>query len=418
MDYLFKLRFLSKPLVGRELLLREGEFSIGSGDCDVWIPGSSEDHAIVFDIGADGVCLKQKTSLWCKGVARSIEVGETLPLQDDLDIDGVQFVLGEPESELSAVALTPRQNPAQAQPVKSKLTTIAFSVLMAASVVLLSGVGYLIENAQADNATTLSFADVQKKIIEFDRQRVMPGVKFNWQNDGVVEVSGECKKEIQLQPVLDFLKANKVNYVLDVVCNDRLVQNVLDVLQLNGFDRVFVYMDNAPGKVVISGQIEEDARWKQVVNLLNDMHGLRSWSVKSTNDKELEALIDALRSSELLSMLSIQRIDDRIVVSGHLSAQNRDVLNEIFRTHMRKFPGTQEIVYQNISTNASAMGILPAPVASVGGNSDFPYVILEDGSRLQKGAVLPGGYQIVNIDGENGIELSKRGELLHLPLGL
>ncbi|WP_217700429.1 hypothetical protein, partial [Salmonella enterica] len=60
----------------------------------------------------------------------------------------------------------------------------------------------------------------------------------------------------------------------------------MDALQINGFDRVFAYMDKAPGKVIISGQIEEDQRWQRVVKLLNDMQGLRSWSVKSVNDKE------------------------------------------------------------------------------------------------------------------------------------
>lgn len=418
MDYVYKIRFLNPPLAGRELLLREGGFSVGSEDCDVWIALSEgEEKSIVFEIGRQGISLSKKSKIWCNGVEQTVNTGEFLPLQVALDIAGVQFALGELESGLDSLTPVTRQDTVIPSDGNKFIIKMAI-VMVVASLVLLGGAGYFIHDVQVKNNTILPYLEVQKRVAQVEAQHVLTGVKFSWQKDGVVQISGQCKSEKLLQPILDFLKNNHVNYVLSVVCDDRLIQNVLDVLQLNGFDRVLAYMDKTPGKVIISGQIEEDKRWQQVVDLLNDMQGLRSWSVKSVNDKELDGLISELRKSKLLPMLSIQRVDDRIVVSGRLNAQDRASLYSLIRNHMRAFPGTQEIVYQNISSSSSALGILPAPVASVGGNSDFPYVILEDGSRLQKGAVLPGGYQIVNIDGINGIELSKRGELLHLPLGL
>ncbi|HFS5794027.1 TPA: type III secretion system inner membrane ring subunit SctD [Citrobacter werkmanii] len=418
MDYVYKIKFLNLPLIGRELLLREGMFSIGSGDCDVWFAFVENDvKDIKFEVTSQGIRLLQTSKIWCNGVEQIITADEYLPLHTSLDIAGVQFALGESESSLDGLISVTRQD--ATGPVHSNKYTLAIVIaLIAVSVILLGTAGYMIHDAQAEDSTILPYVDVQKKIAEVENQHALPGVKFSWLQRGELQISGQCKSEKLLQPVLDFLKSNNINYVMDVVCDDRLIKNVTDVLQLNGYDRVLAYMDNAPGKVIISGQIEEDRRWQQVVNLLNDVQGLRSWSVKSVNDKELDGLINELRQSKLLPLLSVQRVDERIVVSGRLSSKDRDVLYSLIRNHMQSFPEAEEIIYQNISTSSSSLGILPAPVASVGGNNDFPYIILEDGTRLQKGAVLPGGYLIANIDSINGIELSKQGELLHLPLGL
>ncbi|EAM8777119.1 EscD/YscD/HrpQ family type III secretion system inner membrane ring protein [Salmonella enterica] len=418
MDYVYKIKFLNSSLVGRELLLREGIFSIGTGDCDVWLSLSeSEEKQIEFDISSQGISLTKTTKIWRNGIEGIALAGELLPLQATLDIAGIQFALGEMDSCLDSLIAVTRKN-STISSNHNRFIIILIIVMVIASLVLMCGTGYLIHNARARENSVLPDVEVQKKLVELENQHVLPGVKFVWEKNDVVNISGQCKSEKLLQPVLDFLKNNDTNYILDVICDDRLIQNVMDALQINGFDRVFAYMDKAPGKVIISGQIEEDQRWQRVVKLLNDMQGLRSWSVKSVNDKELDELISDLRKLKLLPMLSIQRVDDRIIVSGRLNLQERNSLYTLIRHHMLSYPGTQEIIYQNINTSSSSLGILPAPVASIGGNSDFPYVILDDGTRLQKGAVLPGGYQIVNIDSINGIELTKRGELLHLPLGL
>jgi len=419
MDYLYKIKFLNSPLAGRELFLREGPFSIGSGDCDVYVALLEGDATeIVFEVGSQGVSLPAAGKLWCDGVGQTLEAGEYLPQGVCLDIAGVQFALGETESSLDPVVAVARRQDVTIQAAGSKVFQKIALLLAVVSIAVLGGSVYWVNRAQPEVDAILSYAEVQKKVTEFQKKTSLEGINFNWQKNGVVKISGQCKSEKNLQPVLALFKSNNINYALDAVCDDRLIKNVTDVLQLNGFDRVLAYMDKTPGKVIISGEVEEDHRWQQVVNLLNDVQGLRSWTVKSVNDKELVDLINALRKSELLPMLSVQRVDERIVVSGHLNNRDRDALYSLIRDHMRTFPGTQEIVYQNINTSSSALGIFPAPIVSVGGNSEFPYVILQDGTRLQKGAVLPGGYQIANIDSINGIELSKRGGLLHLPLGL
>lgn len=417
MDYLYKIRFLSKPLSGRELYLREGSFSLGPEDCDVWVTleGYPEKN-IILEIKSEGIAVQKNTTLWIDGILHEVESGGLLPLNSALDIAGVHFVLGNADNELSHI-LAEKRKQSEISPEKSNVRGIFIAVMLLLSIVLLGTVGYTVTDAKAEYAAPLHLGDVKKRVLELERQRVLPGINFNWQPDDTVDIQGQCKNEELLQPVLEFLKQNAVHYSLNVVCDDRLVKNVLDVLQLNGFDRVVAYMDKDPGKVVISGQIDEDIRWQHVVNLLNDMHGLRSWVVKSVNDKELDALIAGLRKTKLLPMLSVQRIDERVVVSGKLNAQERDSLYALIRRHMVAFPGTQEVIYQNINTSSSALGVLPSPVSSIGGNNDYPYLLLEDGSRLQKGAVLPGGYQIQNIDSVNGIELIRHGELLHLPLG-
>ncbi|ELJ4222148.1 type III secretion system inner membrane ring subunit SctD, partial [Salmonella enterica] len=315
MDYVYKIKFLNSSLVGRELLLREGIFSIGTGDCDVWLSLSeSEEKQIEFDISSQGISLTKTTKIWRNGIEGIALAGELLPLQATLDIAGIQFALGEMDSCLDSLIAVTRKN-STISSNHNRFIIILIIVMVIASLVLMCGTGYLIHNARARENSVLPDVEVQKKLVELENQHVLPGVKFVWEKNDVVNISGQCKSEKLLQPVLDFLKNNDTNYILDVICDDRLIQNVMDALQINGFDRVFAYMDKAPGKVIISGQIEEDQRWQRVVKLLNDMQGLRSWSVKSVNDKELDELISDLRKLKLLPMLSIQRVDDRIIVS-------------------------------------------------------------------------------------------------------
>ncbi|EIS0360839.1 hypothetical protein LY019_004267, partial [Salmonella enterica] len=104
MDYVYKIKFLNSSLVGRELLLREGIFSIGTGDCDVWLALSeSEEKQIEFDISSQGISLTKTTKLWRNGIEGIALAGELLPLQATLDIAGIQFALGEMDSCLDSL---------------------------------------------------------------------------------------------------------------------------------------------------------------------------------------------------------------------------------------------------------------------------------------------------------------------------
>ncbi|ECL2108024.1 hypothetical protein FSE04_21995, partial [Salmonella enterica subsp. diarizonae] len=111
MDYVYKIKFLNSSLVGRELLLREGIFSIGTGDCDVWLALSeSEEKQIEFDISSQGISLTKTTKLWRNGIEGIALAGELLPLQATLDIAGIQFALGEMDSCLDSLIAVTRKN--------------------------------------------------------------------------------------------------------------------------------------------------------------------------------------------------------------------------------------------------------------------------------------------------------------------
>lgn len=418
MEYLFKLRFLSEPLTGRELYLSAGHFSFGRDDCDVWaILKDTAELSVTFDVTEAGVMVQVETPAWLNGSKETLFPSEPLPLGKAIDIYGIQIAIGLLDSNLATVKPAIRYDArANSAPKTNKLFLIV--TMMLTSILLLGSAKYIEHDVQPIGMLSMPMNDIKKRVSELKRAGRLEHINLTWDLSNSLKIDGYCQAEKSLEPILALLQDNNINYTLNAICDDKLIKNVYTALQMNGFDKANVTMGKGPGKIIISGQFEESKQWQHVVTLLNSLPGLNSWSIKSVNDNELTTLIEKLRKSNLLPVLSVRRIDERIVISGKLNRSERDALAKIVRDHMAKFPAAQEIVYQNIDTLSDAAGVLPSPVVGISGNSNYPFIILQDGNRLQKGALLPGGYRIENIDTINGIELSRHGELLHLPLGL
>lgn len=415
MDYLYKIRFLDTVLAGRELLLREGAFTLGEEQADLLVTPETHVGLLTLNVSEKGVATDAPYPLWCNGKSCSLKPGEPLPTGVCLDLDGVRFVVGQPEDNLAQVRGHARQ-PVAGKRVRELF--IGMTLFTMVTIFLLTGnAGALFSVASADNHLQVVdlLARIKVQLAEMAHNTRLSGVRFVWTENNVLKISGWCENETDMKDVLHFLKGNRVNYTLSLVSQSGLESNVREILQMNGFQNADVVTGDAPGKVVILGQFEQNAQWQHVTALMNDVAGLKSWQIRTVDDTELDALIVALRSAKLLSMMSVQRIDDRIILSGKLNRAQRQTLSGLMRRHMQAFPTADEIVYQNISTGAGALGVFPSPVVSVGGNSQSPYIELENGQRVQVGAHLPGGYRILSIDEDNGIELARQGELLHVP---
>jgi type III secretion protein D len=73
--------------------------------------------------------------------------------------------------------------------------------------------------------------------------------------------------------------------------------------------------------------------------------------------------------------------------------------------------------FEGIAASANAADLLPSPIASVGGNADGLFVELQNGMRLQRGAVLPNGFVVYALS-RSFIELQKAEQLSAVPVGL
>lgn len=415
MDFVYKIRFLDNQLTGREISLRSGSFTLGQDEADLFANPETVTGNITLAVSNEGVTLAEKCPLWVEGKAQTLDSGDVLPTGVCIDADGIRFCLGAPDADLQQVKCAPRLRHRGAPRRRQKTIFYSMAAITLLAAVLLSGEGAIFSNAKAQSSTLARMADIKAQLARMAKDPRLSAVHLEWSDADVLQIKGWCSHENDIKNLMSFLKSNGVNYTLAVISQDGLIENVETVLQQNGYENINIIADDAPGKVIILGQVEQNAQWQNVTQLLTDIPGLKSWQVKAEDDREMNSIIESLRTANLLSLLSVQRIDDRIILSGKLKSKDRKALSVVMRKHMLDFPATEEVIYQNINAGVGALGIFPSPIVSVGGNSQSLYLELESGARLQIGAHLPGGYRIQNIDEENGIELARQGELLHVP---
>lgn len=235
---------------------------------------------------------------------------------------------------------------------------------------------------------------------------------------GTIRFKGHCMDSRPLNALMIQLRRYGVLLREPMICQDQLLNNIRYVLHLFGYEQVTVSATDKPGEVAIQGAIQADDRWRQVVDMLAVMPGLAHWSVENQGDKQLKALLTQLRQAGLLGKLSIARSGDRLVVSGRLAPAQQSKLNQQLAQFSQRWEPAPVVIYQNIRPSEERQQLFPAAIVSVGGCEKNPFLELASGQRLQVGARLPNGYQIVAIDGVHGVELSREGQLVHVPLDL
>lgn len=408
MPYLYKLKLLNGPLSGRELKLREGQLTLGAGeDTDISLALDGDFTTLELNAGEQGVTLSQPMKAWVGN--ELIPLLDALPLGQPMELAGVGLVVGHINDDLSA--FTSWQRPEQAQSHKPILW---IGGILGFLLLLTAGIAYWVLNPAAPYQ---QFIDMHQWVKEYGKQKSLAEVGFLWLPDGSLQINGWCLHESDITPLLAELRQQQIPYHSQAVCQDRLLENVVYAIGLYGYEHVQVEAGESHGSVVINGVIQDDTRWQQVVALLSTMPGLKKWSVVNQSDSQVGKLIQQLRTNHLLSKLSVKRSNERVVVSGKLSDRETILLSTVIRNYMLANPTAMPIVFQNIQAIDADNGVLPAPIISVGGNELSPYLELSNGMRLQKGAQLPSGYVIRNIDSVNGIELSLHGQLVHIPLG-
>ena len=101
----FKILWLNGPLKGRQLILPQGSFTVGS-DGDVIADLESAD-ILEFNIEDESVTLKTDIEVWVAGERK--EQQEALPLSEVIEIDGLLFVLGSAAQDIEEPDLPKRK---------------------------------------------------------------------------------------------------------------------------------------------------------------------------------------------------------------------------------------------------------------------------------------------------------------------
>lgn len=395
----FKILWLNGPLKGRQLILPQGKFTVGS-DGDVLAELESAEQ-LEFIIEDESITLENKLNIWVGGEKKE-DVG-ALPLSEVIEIDGLIFVLGRAAQDIEEPELPKKKG---SKKNFSHIALLGISLISTILILIL-----LIDPAEAPQhqVTPKEWVSEQLRLNELD------GIKAIWASNGVVTFNGFCEDSRKLQQFIDAVKAHGILFVEHAQCTDQLVTDVKQILAQNGFKGVTVKQNLTPGSVTISGAIEAGDQWNKTVKVLKGINGLVSWQVVNESGAQIKPLIDKLRKEKLIQDIMLSQLDDSIVITGEVSQEKQQKILQLARgTKTIQQTGTR-IVFQNIPVRAEVNRILTSPVVSYGGSSDAPFIELENGLRLSKGSQLDNGYAVDYID-IDGIDLIKNGQVTHVPL--
>lgn len=405
------LKLLNGSLQGRVLKLPEGPLTLGSGDVDLQVAFEQDISLVSLQVTESGVALVSPVSCWVEGRVFS---GGILPVGRIIDLAGLGFVLlNDGESFI------PRVIPERLAPGRWRLSRIQRRIMGAVllSATLLVGcIALYWWQHQETVAEQVDRLGVQRWLVKQHQTPALKTLGFDWLNDGTVRIYGECLKQDSLERVLQILRTKGVFWHLETLCQDRLVDDVSDLLSQNGYLHSEVLNGHWPGEVRIRGDIRDGKRWDSVVRELEVLPGLKHWDVVSSNTNR-EQWLTILRASGFLGRLNMEKRDDRLIVSGLLSGQEQQHLQTVLQPILKS--KRLRLILQNIPPRSAADDeIFPLPITSIGGSVADPYLTLTDGRRLQAGAVLNQGFEIANIDPQRGIDVYRDGQLLHISLSL
>ncbi len=406
--FLWKLIFHSGPLAGQGLNLPNGDVTVGdTPECDVQLslPKAPGQHCVL-QVSEQGVRLRT-LRVRCRMNGRRVKDEEVeVPAHQRIDLGGYGVSIVRAGEEMPL------------QPIKSRRYGIRLwgIALPGAMVTCLMAVMFQAGRdlrASVPNHSLFDLQGYQRALrMKFDQIRV------DRDEMGVLTLTGRCDEAAELSPYLNTLIEAGIVYRNQVVCEDELQRSVAYILRGNGYRYAQVSSGQTPGSVIISGNISDDAQWVSVSQQLDQLPGLRSWTVRNDTDAMLVNLIDMLRQQKLFEQLSVACQGDILTVTGQVPEAQEPQLRQALERWQQGRGNEIRLIYQNIPATKFEAEIFPAQVVSFSGNQQAAFLKLANGMKIQAGSTLPNnGYMVTKLD-QNGIELRKEGEWIHLPLGL
>jgi type III secretion protein D len=410
----YKLKWLNGLLAGRELVLPAGEIRLGGNDPDIALTLDNGGEAVLV-VEETGVGLLSQACVWVDGKRWDGDGGH-LPLHVPIDMAGQAFLLGAADDTLVSVRIPPRRS----GPKLTKLTglkqrvTPGMLACAAAAVAVLGCIAAFFASPPAGDAAPSKTGGL---LIERLKGRTPPGLKIAEDRSGVMVLSGYCADSAEVDRFRQQVKSEGVLLNDDTLCANTLRRSVGDVLRLNGYQEFDVGDGETPGVVVIRGSFADDARWRSTTEQLRSLRGLRYWSIVNDGADSFERLLSMLSERDLLNGISISMEQRTLVVRGALPAERMQRVEQVLADYNKPQSGGLQAQFEAIAASPASADLLPAPIASIGGKADGFFVELENGMRLQRGAVLPNGFVVYALS-QSFMALRKGETLTAVPLNL
>lgn len=405
--FFWKLIFQSGALAGRSLHLPNGDITIGeTPDCDVQLPlPKAAGQHCVLRVSEQGVRLRT-LQVRCRMNGRRIR-------NDDIEIaNGQRLELGGCRLSIARAGEHAVLQPAKRGANRLHLWGIALPSAMATCLMAV-----LLQAGHDLRASVPQYMPFNLHSYQRAVQKKFGRVKVERDESGILKLSGLCPDTTALTPYLNTLTDAGITYQNQVVCEDELRRSVVYILRGNGYRYAHVTSGQEPGSVIIAGNISDDSRWASVGRQLDQLSGLKSWTVHNDVDATIASLIDALRQPNLFKQLSVTYQGDVLTVTGQIPEEREFQLRQVLERWRQERQNSIRVVYQNIPASKLEGGLFPAQVVSLSGSQDAAFLKLANGMRIQAGSALPSGYTVTKLD-QDGIELRKEGQWVHLPLGL
>ena len=339
----WKIKLLSGSYAGHEIMLNTGTVRLGTNDSCDFIIGDlvsteadaslSESMEFELDVQDEGITLSSIASHLLEKVTVSdrqvqkeqILHGLLLPPNKCISIQNYQFIIGRP-SETLDISLIKEEN--RIPEKRSRKGTLFFAFIFLAAILGVIAVAILTSITETDAPTQVALTtdDIVKKLLLADK---LGDVKASWSSNGSLELIGYSQSATAYHYFLDQLNQLNIEYKSHVVNGDDLVNNITFLLNNQGYKDIKVVSSEKPGYVVIQGVIEGDEKWEKVSSLLiNDVAGLKGWSVKGKQMRFSYTLLKLLQESDLSSLLAVVDYGERIIITGELSEEKQQLLDE------------------------------------------------------------------------------------------
>ncbi|HEM8139423.1 TPA: type III secretion system inner membrane ring subunit SctD [Providencia rettgeri] len=403
MKPLYKLKWLSGILAGRELALPLGEIRLGGETPDITLPLELNAETLLI-VNEQGIRLSQPVPLWVDGLPW--ETNELLPQKRVIDLAGLVFIFGDIEQPLPTLAIPLRRNKN-----KTHVVTLTIAIIFLFLVLLAIGIS---TDISPENEEPFD------KVIWLEQQMKQPdhlGLQASFDNNGIIHLSGVSVSKntiYQLQEQFAQFGFSFYNKSIDVSTLHNLVRQTLE---MNGYHDIDITQGNSLDSVKIYGDIQFDNHWQQTQAQINQISLLKSWVVINDRSEEFKKTLHFLDSESLLEGLNISIENNKLLVSGKVPDKDLEKLNIIISDFNKSQKTRMKINYQNIPNKNIIDEFLPGKIISIGGNDEYIYLQLSNNMRLYKGSILPNGYKVYSLS-MNTLMLIYKQNFLSIPINL
>ncbi|APC09832.1 type III secretion system inner membrane ring subunit SctD [Providencia rettgeri] len=403
MKPLYKLKWLSGILAGRELALPLGEIRLGGETPDIALPLELNAETLLI-VNEQGIRLSQPVPLWVDGLPW--ETNELLPQKRVIDLAGLVFIFGDIEQPLPTLAIPLRRNKN-----KTHVVTLTIAIIFLFLVLLAIGIS---TDISPENEEPFD------KVIWLEQQMKQPdhlGLQASFDNNGIIHLSGVSVSKntiYQLQEQFAQFGFSFYNKSIDVSTLHNLVRQTLE---MNGYHDIDITQGNSLDSVKIYGDIQFDNHWQQTQAQINQISLLKSWVVINDRSEEFKKTLHFLDSESLLEGLNISIENNKLLVSGKVPDKDLEKLNIIISDFNKSQKTRMKINYQNIPNKNIIDEFLPGKIISIGGNDEYIYLQLSNNMRLYKGSILPNGYKVYSLS-MNTLMLIYKQNFLSIPINL